>query len=275
MPKPSALTEVTAFARLAALSALLFQSAKCLLAVLARTDTHSRRRRPGNQRANNPGCSHDARVAAQRVGVDAAAVSRDPHYVRTIRVVAAASTRATSTRATNQVDPRPRRKMSSTTESTLRYGRQGGSRRVVFGHGVGGLDLYANTFIRDMVERWSKDPRLSHIEFVVPIAPTRSVGLTGGAEVPAWFDCEKEESAKSVWNVDGWKVNREHLEDSMRAYVDYATRDGGALETTVFAGFSNGGAQAIFSVEIKLVRQLGGPVGRRSPGRRWGPGPGR
>ena len=40
---------------------------------------------------------------------------------------------------------------------TLRFGPRNASRRVVFGHGVGGLEKYANTFIADMVERWSKD----------------------------------------------------------------------------------------------------------------------
>ena len=46
--------------------------------------------------------------------------------------------------------------------ATLRFGPRNASRRVIFGHGVGGLDKYANTFIKSAVEHWSTDPRLRH-----------------------------------------------------------------------------------------------------------------
>ena len=48
--------------------------------------------------------------------------------------------------------------------TTLRFGPKNASRRVVFGHGVGGLDKFANTFIKGAVEHWSTDPRLRHVE---------------------------------------------------------------------------------------------------------------
>ena len=54
--------------------------------------------------------------------------------------------------------------------ATLRFGPKNASRRVVFGHGVGGLDFSANTFIKGAVEHWSTDPRLQHVEFIVPTA---------------------------------------------------------------------------------------------------------
>ena len=43
----------------------------------------------------------------------------------------------------------------------------------------------------------------------------------------------------------GWRINREHLEASKQTYIELATQSGGSLETTVFGGFSNGGAQAL------------------------------
>ena len=46
-------------------------------------------------------------------------------------------------------------------------------------------------------------------------------------------------------DCDGWRINREHLEASKQTYINLATQDGGSLETTVFGGFSNGGAQAL------------------------------
>ena len=126
--------------------------------------------------------------------------------------------------------------------ATLRFGPKNASRRVVFGHGVGGLDFSANTFIKGAVEHWSTDPRLQHVEFIVPTAPTRldGVAILDGAVAPAWFDMAQDASMPH-----GWRINREHLEASKQTYIDLATQDGGSLETTVFGGFSNGGAQAL------------------------------
>ena len=85
--------------------------------------------------------------------------------------------------------------------ATLRFGPKNASRRVVFGHGIGGLTRFANTFIKGAVEHWSTDPRLRHVEFIVPTAPMRDMcmfaaGATadvremlGDAQLPAWFDC--------------------------------------------------------------------------------------
>ena len=53
--------------------------------------------------------------------------------------------------------------------ATLRFGPKNASRRVVFGHGIGGLDKFANTFIKGAVEHWSTDPRLRHVEFILPM----------------------------------------------------------------------------------------------------------
>ena len=125
--------------------------------------------------------------------------------------------------------------------TTLRLGPRNARRRVNFGHGAGGLDKKQAGF-REMVEHWSTDPRLRHVEFVLPTAPTRPVGLLGNKEVPAWFDCAQDASTPS-----GWRVNRAHLEASKEAYVALATQGGGTLETTVFAGFSQGGATALFT----------------------------
>ena len=126
--------------------------------------------------------------------------------------------------------------------ATLRFGPKNASRRVVFGHGVGGLDFSANTFIKSAVEHWSTDPRLQHVEFIVPTAPTRpdGVAILDGAVAPAWFDM-----AQDATMPHGWRINREHLAESKQTYIDLATQDGGTLETTVFGGFSNGGAQAL------------------------------
>ena len=136
--------------------------------------------------------------------------------------------------------------------ATLRFGPKNASRRVVFGHGIGGLDRFANTFIKGAVEHWSTDPRLRHVEFILPTAPTRDMSMfaagatadvremLGDAKLPAWFDCGQDASLPS-----GWRINHEHQAESKQTYIDLATQDGGTLESTVFGGFSNGGAQAL------------------------------
>ena len=91
--------------------------------------------------------------------------------------------------------------------TTLRFGPRNASRRVVFGHGIGGLDKFANTFIKGAVEHWSTDPRLRHVEFILPTAPTRDMcmfaaGATpdvremlGDAKLPAWFAVDGDDDA--------------------------------------------------------------------------------
>ena len=94
-------------------------------------------------------------------------------------------------------------------DTILKFGPSDGTEfgpRVIFGHGVGGLDKYANTFIADMVERWSKDPRLAHVTFLLPTAPTRPVEMLGNKEVPAWFDCAQDASLPN-----GWRCTYDHL----------------------------------------------------------------
>ena len=105
--------------------------------------------------------------------------------------------------------------------ATLRFGPKNASRRVVFGHGVGGLDKFANTFIKGAVEHWSTDPRLRHVEFILPTAPTRDMSMfaagatadvremLGDAKLPAWFDAGQDASLPN-----GWRLNREHIAES-------------------------------------------------------------
>ena len=97
--------------------------------------------------------------------------------------------------------------------ATLRFGPKNASRRVVFGHGIGGLDKFANTFIKGAVEHWSTDPRLRHVEFIVPTAPTRDLSMfaagatpdvremLGDAKLPAWFDAGQDASLPNGWRL--------------------------------------------------------------------------
>ena len=130
-------------------------------------------------------------------------------------------------------------------DTILKFGPSDGTEfgpRVIFGHGVGGLDKYANTFIADMVERWSKDPRLAHVTFLLPTAPTRPVEMLGNKEVPAWFDCAQDASMPN-----GWRCNYDHLKEAAETYDNLAGSWGGTNDQTVFAGFSNGGATALYA----------------------------
>lgn len=138
----------------------------------------------------------------------------------------------------------------------LKFGPRDGSKlgpRVIFGHGVGGLDLYANTFIVEMVERWSRDPRLAHVTFLLPTAPTRPVEMLGNKEVPAWFGCAQDASIPS-----GWRVNYDHLNEAAETYGNLALSWGGTRCQTVYAGFSNGGATALYAGLTGCGREYAG-----------------
>ena len=121
-----------------------------------------------------------------------------------------------------------------------RIGALGSKYRVIFGQGVGGLALHPWT--AEVVNRWSRDPRLSHVEFFMPTPPTRSVSMKGGEEMPAWFNLEKGPAEGPAW-----VVNREHLEWAKNVYIELAHLEGGEIKTTVFSGFSNGGAVALYA----------------------------
>lgn len=121
-----------------------------------------------------------------------------------------------------------------------RYGKDGSTYRVIFGQGVGGSVLHPE--IVDVVKAWCLKPSLSHVEFYLPTAPTRAVSMKGGEMLPAWFNLEHGPA-----DGPSWLVNLEQLAWASKVYIDLAKVNGGDFSKTVFAGFSNGGAVALYT----------------------------
>ena len=87
------------------------------------------------------------------------------------------------------------------------------------------------------------DLELPRVRFVFPHAPLRRVTINGGMEMPAWYDILS-------FGPEGGGENPAHVRQA-RAQVDALLRRekerGIAPDRTVLAGFSQGGALALFT----------------------------
>jgi phospholipase/carboxylesterase len=93
------------------------------------------------------------------------------------------------------------------------------------------------------------------LRFVFPHAPVRAVTLNGGARMRAWYDIRGFEryaaqDESGVRDSDG----------AIRALIRRENERGIATERIVLAGFSQGGAMALFT-GTRLAQQLAGIIG--------------
>ncbi|CAD7929711.1 unnamed protein product [Amoebophrya sp. A25] len=123
---------------------------------------------------------------------------------------------------------------SAVSANALRIGRNSAN-RVIFGHGLGD----SPRGWADVCAYWSRE--LPNVQFVLPAAPMRPVTLNGGAEMPAWYDLPAHSelakySSRLEMNVNG-------IEDALAMYSEHVVDP----ESTVFAGFSQGAAVALYT----------------------------
>jgi phospholipase/carboxylesterase len=93
------------------------------------------------------------------------------------------------------------------------------------------------------------------LRFVLPHAPVRAVTLNGGARMRAWydirgFDRHAAQDESGVRDSDA----------AIRALIRRENERGIATERVVLAGFSQGGAMALFT-GTRLAEQLAGIIG--------------
>lgn len=95
------------------------------------------------------------------------------------------------------------------------------------------------------------------VRFVLPTAPRRAVTLNGGMHMPAWYD---------IKSLDGSKVDRDTCDGiaGSKADVDaLVTREAalvGGAHRVVLAGFSQGGALALYAGLQRGAQPLAGVV---------------
>ena len=123
---------------------------------------------------------------------------------------------------------------SSVAANALRIGRSSAN-RVIFGHGLGD----SPRGWADVCSHWSRE--LPNVQFVLPAAPMRQVTLNMGAEMPAWYDLPTfQELSKYASRLD---VDATGIEQAVQMFSEHVIDP----ERTVFAGFSQGAAVALYT----------------------------
>lgn len=121
------------------------------------------------------------------------------------------------------------------------------SATVIFLHGLG-----------DTGENWARNLgalKLDHVKFVCPTAPIQKVTLNHGLKMPSWFDIKgldptSEEDQAGIMNAAS----------SLKAAVEAEVSAGIPANRIVVAGFSQGGATAIYSALSVLGCDVAGVV---------------
>lgn len=96
--------------------------------------------------------------------------------------------------------------------------------------------------------------RQSHIKFILPTAPTRSVTLNGGMPMPAWTDVFGLDVA-SKEDEGGFTEAVENLSNIISAEVEA----GIPPERIIVGGFSQGGAVAL-TAHLRLRKKIAGTI---------------
>jgi phospholipase/carboxylesterase len=98
------------------------------------------------------------------------------------------------------------------------------------------------------------DPKFA-TRFIFPHAPGRPVTINGGMVMPAWYDIRELSLTREVDHVGG----RESA-DQIRALIDRERERGIPSDRLVLAGFSQGGALAVY-VGLRSPEAFAGLIG--------------
>lgn len=107
---------------------------------------------------------------------------------------------------------------------------------VIFGHGLGDTPL--GWF--HQCQTWAVD--LPWVRFVLPPAPVRPVSLNGNMAMPAWYDVLglQDRLLEKAPGIEESMATWSHLVESEASLV-------GGRDRVVLAGFSQGGAMALYT----------------------------
>ena len=98
-------------------------------------------------------------------------------------------------------------------------------------------------------------PETTRVRFVFPHAPVRPVTINGGMPMPAWFDILGLDRT-AAQDEDGIRASAALMEEHVAAQV----ASGIAPERIFMAGFSQGGAIALFAA-LRRTEPLAGVIG--------------
>jgi len=105
---------------------------------------------------------------------------------------------------------------------------------VIFLHGLGDTGM-----------GWSmgmEEIRRKDVKYLCPTAPTQSVSLNFGFQMPSWFDIHGLDD-KSPVDFHGLKI----ASDAVRGLIADEVSKGTAMDRIVLGGFSQGGALALYT----------------------------
>eukprot|EP00697_Spironema_sp_BW2_P005787 gnl/Spiro4/18073_TR9654_c1_g1_i1.p1 gnl/Spiro4/18073_TR9654_c1_g1~~gnl/Spiro4/18073_TR9654_c1_g1_i1.p1 ORF type:complete len:268 (+),score=50.47 gnl/Spiro4/18073_TR9654_c1_g1_i1:32-805(+) len=123
---------------------------------------------------------------------------------------------------------------------------------VIFMHGLG--DRGAS-----WASCWAElHDKIPHVRFICPTAPERPVTLNMGMVMPAWYDLSGLSSRENE-RCDGIEQSRATIE----ALIESEKRAGVPSNRIVLAGFSQGGAMALYC-GLQFAQQLAGVLAMSS-----------
>ncbi len=98
-------------------------------------------------------------------------------------------------------------------------------------------------------------PENSHMRFVFPHAPIRSITINNHFKMPAWYDIKNLENLR-----EEDKAGIVTSQQAINQLIQQQRKQGIAAEKIFLAGFSQGGAMALFT-GLRYPEKLGGIIG--------------
>lgn len=117
-----------------------------------------------------------------------------------------------------------------------------------------GLGADGNDFVPIVPEL--RLPESLPIKFIFPHAPVRPITLNGGMPMRGWYDLKSLQLDRANQDPEGVQQSSEQVQQIIQGEID----EGIAAENIILAGFSQGGAIALFSGLTGPIK-LGGIMG--------------
>ncbi|TCD63882.1 hypothetical protein EIP91_004822 [Steccherinum ochraceum] len=121
---------------------------------------------------------------------------------------------------------------------------------VIFVHGLG--DSGAGW--KPVAEMLGQDPKLRHVKWILPHAPSIPVTANFGMEMPSWFDI-----ANFDWKPPEDEQGMNKTANLLRQLIADEVKEGIPSERIVLGGFSQGGAMTLLT-SLTTEKKFGGLV---------------
>lgn len=123
---------------------------------------------------------------------------------------------------------------------------------MIFVHGLGD----SGYGLLQTAEECSRDPRLSHVKWVLPHAPVKSLTANRGQRMPSWYDIHAFETIDdpSTHDADGMFSSRTALTSLISADIESNV----PASRVVLGGFSQGATMSLLTGLTMIDTKLGG-----------------